>query len=224
MARSSTIVLRLPARPLFVLLAAVVSLALVGVGVAGGARLARPTAVATVDLAKVLEGLDQRVALLDEIQAKQVTYQAEGRKLADELQAGVARVEALMEQRNGDELDAAGIAELDTLAEDLSFQELTFNSWETRTRRVLDRERSIAMQELFRAIRAEAEQLAAAAGYDIVIVDDSGTETVVNPRAGSLQDQIAAQMRQRRVLYAVPGVDITADLINRMNNAFNAGG
>ena len=62
-------------------------------------------------------------------------------------------------------------------------------------------------------------------GYDFVLMDDTSAELAVNPESKVAREiQVKQQMTARRSLYVNPAMDITDQLIQRMNNAFNAGG
>ena len=66
--------------------------------------------------------------------------------------------------------------------------------------------------------------MAESEGYDLVIVDDSKAPFTENPDARvSREGHILQQIAVRRIMYANPMIDITQDLIVRMNNANNAG-
>ena len=59
---------------------------------------------------------------------------------------------------------------------------------------------------------------------DLVLVDDSAGELGINPQSQlNRETQITQQMVSRRVLYAGDAVDITDQLITRMNNAYQSG-
>ena len=61
-------------------------------------------------------------------------------------------------------------------------------------------------------------------GFNIVLLDDSAQELRVNSESKlPLEAQVLQQMTSRRVLFADKSVDITDDLVLRMNNAYQAG-
>ena len=221
---SSSPALRRLRRTVAVIFVAGLALALVGAGVAGGARLARPTAVAVVDVNQVLSNLDQQKARSDEIQAMRRSLQQEGDALVAEFQA---MVQAAREREAGlteADLDEATRSSLLAGREALRRKELEIEAFRQRSERRLDWERSYALEDLVRAINDEIGRVAEAGGYDIVLSDDSGLKIAADRRQANAEGQIASHVRQRRVLFAVRGVDITQDVINRMNNAWKAGG
>ena len=77
------------------------------------------------------------------------------------------------------------------------------------------------MEDAYRKIKAETANLATAQGYDIVMLDDSAGELQIDRESRlDRRTQIEQQILRRQLLYANPAIDITDDLIQRMNNAF----
>ena len=69
----------------------------------------------------------------------------------------------------------------------------------------------------------ETKRVAEAEGIDIVLVDDSGSEIRTENNAQvPLQAQVIQQITTRRVLFAKNAIDITDQVIIRMNNAVEA--
>ena len=90
--------------------------------------------------------------------------------------------------------------------------------------RELDHELALRMQGLYRKIVNAAQTTAQAQGYELVLVDDSIGELHVDRNSREpAQLQILQQIARRRVIYASETVDITDELITRMNNAYRAG-
>ena len=61
--------------------------------------------------------------------------------------------------------------------------------------------------------------MAVESGYDIVFVDDSVVEMVTGTEV-----EVRRQISARRMLYANPEIDLTEELVTRMNEAFRTGG
>lgn len=201
----------------------IVAAALVSVGVAGGRMQARPTAVATVDLSEVLENLDQRAAMFEEILTEFQGFQNEAENRAKEQTAREEQLEPLEAKRQAGTITAAELEQYMTIRDEAVRFRMEAEALSSRAGRTIDREMGLALEELYISARDQASQLARANGYDVVIVDDSSLGFEVNPQA-SRRDQIQAQMRRRRVLFTADSIDITQALIDRMNNAFKAGG
>ncbi|MBT8485026.1 MAG: OmpH family outer membrane protein [Phycisphaerales bacterium] len=209
--RSIKSVISVPSVLLLIVVAVLVSRDVIG----GFAAMARPTAVVTVNLPRVLEGLEQRAAAVSELT-----------QLADRMRDE--------DQRHQDEISAMntelqGLSETDTAArEDLSeraaMRILEYNAWRAFAAEQLDIEKSLRLRNIDRAVKDAIAQLSELNGYDIVLNDDSGQPLTVNSDSKVPREyQVKQKMISRRVLYAESSVDITEELIERMNNAFHAG-
>ena len=87
----------------------------------------------------------------------------------------------------------------------------------------LDIEQSVVFQDIYQNIQKAITDLAVAEGYDLVLIDDSHDEVGFNPQSQTPRFvQLRQQYASRRIMYANPAIDITNDVIARMNNAFNA--
>lgn len=218
------ITIRIPRRLAAAAVVAAVAIGLVGVGVAGGTRLAAPTAVAVVNYNEVLSNLTQREAMMGEIATMSAALEVEGEAKVAAMQEMFEQMKAFDAQAAADELDAAGEAAYEALRDQFRRKDLDYKAWEQRSARRLDWEKSYLLERLFQAVNAEIATVAAAAGYDVVLSDDSGIEPQANRRQPNAEGQLASQMRQRRILFAARTVDISQDVIDRLNNAWNAGG
>ncbi|MFK7961789.1 MAG: hypothetical protein AB8G96_14840 [Phycisphaerales bacterium] len=201
----------------------IVAAALVSVGVAGGRMQARPTAVAVVDLSAVLEKLDQRSAMLEGILQQFNVFKAQGEERARQQTEREAEIAPLEEKRRAGTITAAELEQYMTLRDAAVKFRIATEAFNARAGRTVDREMGLALEELYNQARAEAGELARANGFDIVLVDDSDLEIQID-RQSPREQQVLAQLRNRRVLYAGDAADITQALIDRMNNAFKAGG
>jgi len=219
----ASIIVPVPRRLVVALVAALACLGLVGAGVAGGARLARPTSVAVVNLEEVIQNLSEYQAMQQELTTMRTQLEQEGQTRVTDVQEIFERMQALADAEEAGELDEAGRAEFEELRDRYRLKDLEFKAWDQRSARRLDWERSYGLEELYRSILTEIEALAAANGYDVVLADDSDFELAVDRRQENATGQVLNQIGQRRVLHAVRGVDITQDLIDRMNNAWAAG-
>jgi Skp family chaperone for outer membrane proteins len=110
------------------------------------------------------------------------------------------------------------------MQEDLAALSFEFQAWVRFAADKMDVERSLLMRDLYRSVKAAVKTMAEAEGYDIVIVDDSQGELLTSDEARvSREAQVRQQIAARRVLYTAPTVDVTEQLIVRMNNEFKAG-
>ena len=175
-----------------------------------------PTTVVVVDLPAVLGGLQQRSAAETELAAMGERIKAEGEKWQAELEAMNTQFE---------EIPETDIAARDALEDKFARKALEFQEWQRYKAEQADIEKSLLMQDLYRQIREAISEMAEIEGYDIVLMDDSEQELILNPEARISRDgQVRQQIRSKRVLFSKPAVDITEELIERMNNEFAAGG
>jgi Skp family chaperone for outer membrane proteins len=196
---------------LFSLFAASLALAYQG----GANRVGQPTAVATVNLSVVMEKLEQKSSM----QANLVTMAA---KLKAEDQATKDELTKMQNDLKGMTTETA---EREALQEKLAMATLKYQAWAKFSSEKIDIEESLVLQDLYRSIKEAVAQLATTSRLDIVLVDDSKGELRTDPDARMPRKaQILQQVAERRMLYTNPQIDITDDLIERMNNAFRAAG
>jgi Skp family chaperone for outer membrane proteins len=166
-----------------------------------------------VSLSRVLEGLQQRADAEVELTQKADQIRAEDKRREEE-------IATLQEQfKHINEIEAK-----QQLEEDIALLGLNYQAWVRFVKDQLDVDRALLLQSLYRSIKAAIQELAETEGYDLVLVDDSqgdlkwSEDSPLN-REGQTLQQIAA----RRVLYASPVIDVTDDLVERMNNKYRAG-
>lgn len=178
----------------------------------GQAGRMRAPLVATVDLPAVLEQLNERAdaeaklrTIADEIRQEQETREGEIRDIKNRFENAV----------DDDERAA--------LEEEAALKALQYQAWLRFATDKLDVERSLLLENLYRTIQAAVTDMAQASGIDVVVLDDSLNELGVNPELRvSREAQIRQQIIGRRVLYSNPQMNLTEDLVERMNNAYNA--
>lgn len=83
----------------------------------------------------------------------------------------------------------------------------------------VDRERSLRWQSIYRSIRDEIKAVAEANNIDLVLVDDSIADVkIADKQNQSKENQALGQILSSKVLYASKRVDITDQVITRINN------
>lgn len=174
---------------------------------------APPISAAVVDLSAVIEGLNQRAESQQKLQTMWASIEEQD----------TARRGALEQLGKDLEQMPAGPVRQQK-AEELDLEILKHQAWMQAMGQMLDMEKALMFQDLYRTIKAGAEDLAAAQGYHVVFVDDSGGDVAFNDAASvSREAQVKQQMASRRMLFVDNAVDVTHDLIERMNNLYNAG-
>ena len=167
-----------------------------------------PTRVAVIDLVKVIERLDERADW-------EVQIAALGKKIQEEFSA---RRKGLEEMAGT--MEAAPESERMAIRDKVAFEQLQFEQWEAIKKIEVDRERALMWQSMYRNVRAECQKLAEAEGYDAILVNDGVGEIQLQRESKSpLEAQAQEQIVRRRVLYAAKSIDVTDQLVVRMNNA-----
>ncbi len=206
--KSMKITMNLPIFVIVVLLAVVAGYEVF----AGRAAAPNPAVVAVVRIGPLFDGLKQRAAaaagvdqLLDQIET--------------EAQARQEAIETLKEE-HGNTVDAT---DRETLADKIALDTLKNDSWLQTAKREHELDKAVRLQDLYKKVFDAIQTLAMTEGYDLVIVDDSG-DALPFDRSSRLvpQAQVLQQLAMRKVLFVNPTLDITEDLIMRMNNEFNA--
>ncbi len=175
----------------------------------------RPTVVATVNLEMVMEKLQQRADATISLQQMQSEMRQALERREQELKQLEAKILAM--EANSPERQAA--------QEELAQATLRFRHQQAFDENKLDIELALLRQDLYRSIKQALAQMAPAAGYDMVLVDDSIGELMARPDGRTSRNaQISQQISSRRLLYASRTLDITDELVDRMNNAYKAAG
>lgn len=171
-----------------------------------------PSVVATMDISMVMNGLSERADLSAELAAKGQTIQAEDKRRTEELQARSLELDDVVDL----ERRAAMQDELDLLL-------LQRGAWLQFTQQEIDIDKSLMMEGIFQSMRDAAMELAEIEGIDLILIEDSeqGLQVASNPRS-SREQQVAQQITSRRVLWRDRAIDISDELIIRMNNDYAA--
>ncbi|TVQ53361.1 MAG: hypothetical protein EA377_08105 [Phycisphaerales bacterium] len=172
-----------------------------------GMESPKPTAVATVDLERLFNQLDEREAADRELQRLVENLQSDGDAMVREIE----RLEEELEM-----YDSTSRAYQETLNK-LSLKGMEYRAFVEFTRRRIDVEKAVTLKRIYVSIKMAASEDAKERGYDIVFVDDSLGEI---PPAG--EQETTRQISARRMLYASSEIDLTDQLLERMNREFQA--
>jgi Skp family chaperone for outer membrane proteins len=194
--------------PALILLIALAGLVAYQSRASRSAAPARPTAVMIVNLERVFQGLQER-------------SDADARltEMAEELQAeGDRRLEELTRlQEELDYLDPNS-EQFQQLAKEIVHKKYGRDAFLEFGMRKLDVEKATILRELYQKIKDAAAAMSRDNGYDIVLVDD----TVAKLPEDTTEAETMRQISARRMLYANPQVDISDELIVRMNQDFTS--
>lgn len=178
-------------------------------GAQAGASAAAPAKVATVDLTRVFEGLDERLVRQDELKAYIEQQNSRLKDIGSRLEQAVADLELLV----------VGTPERRRKQEEVVRMRVDLEVEGRFSEQLVDRRKAEVFAGLFNKVEAASGVVARAQGFDLILSDDRSAAVPSNAEA-----ETQAVMRNRRVLYAGPTVDLTDAIIRHMNNTWNAGG
>ncbi|MAA53150.1 MAG: hypothetical protein CMJ41_09090 [Phycisphaerae bacterium] len=171
-----------------------------------------PTVVATVDLQRVMDSLAERADL-------EAALTAQSQEILSERDRRQAEIEQI-----GGELEAmVDGPDKSRMQDDLDLKLLQEMAWIRFVQQEIDIEKSLMLQNLYRSMQKNIAELSDIEGIDLVLINDSNNEfSVAGGRQISRQDQLREQITLRRILFRNPSIDISDDLIIRMNNEYAA--
>lgn len=189
----------------FLAMSALLVVALVVTTQATSNLLARPTAVGVVNIEEVVASLTEKQQLdaemktkRDSLAAEQATRQKQIEKLEFDLNAlrvGTPAYEAKQEQ--------------------LQKAVLELQVWIRFEQQKAGRELGLQTERLYKKILTACERVGVDNGYDLVLFRESDVDaSFENPQ------QLQALIQLRKVLYASDQIDLTDQVIQRMNNEY----
>lgn len=168
-----------------------------------GAAPLSPAMVATVDLERIFVNLQARGAA-----------DARLNKLAEELDArGQEERDKIELLRQDLDLYPPGSSKYQETSQEIAKLGFKLKAYLDFAVRKLDSEKSKSLRRLYEDIKLAIREEATAKGYDMVVVDDS----IVQLPADASEQETMRQISGRRLLYAAEQIDITDDVIARMN-------
>ncbi len=176
---------------------------------ANTATIANPTAVAVVDVAKVIDKLNESANW--RVQIEQIRTSANDEKKARE--DDLRRLQDMVK-------DVTDLTKRQELIDEMALKQLRLEEWGKLKMAEIDREKSLMWRKLYQAIRDESKAVAESEGFQIVLVDDSNTEIRTSDQVNMPKEsQVQQQIGTLRVLWADrKSVDITEKVIVRINN------
>jgi len=169
---------------------------------------AQPSVVATVNLETLFNELDERKAVDERVKVIATDLEEQANLLRESVQLLESDLALL----------APGTKEHLETEEDLVRESGRLKAFIDFAAIKLDRLESKYLRDLYEKIKAASGELAMEHGIDIVFVDDSIVDLPVEAQAKEMMRQISA----RRTLYTNEGIDVTEELMMRMNNEFSA--
>ncbi|MCA9277979.1 MAG: OmpH family outer membrane protein [Phycisphaeraceae bacterium] len=176
---------------------------------------APPTSVALVNISVLFESLDEAEASEKALDAKLERWVTEQAKAADAYRAAEEEVK----------LQTPWSVEWIETQRRIAEYGGKLQSLDTVLKSLKSRDRGAMYRRMYAKACVEIEKIAAAEGYDIIMLDDRTYYELDNEdRWGT---RTAAEtflaITSRQIIYAKNSVDITQRVITAMNNAFHAG-
>ena len=169
----------------------------------------KPAVIAFVDLEKVFNNLESRKASETERRAQLATMQERGERMHEELELLEAELESL-------EPGSDAMAELTSRSIEVSGRVRAYQKY---MQLITERESAGELRDTYDLIRETAGLIAAERGIDMVLLNDSIPEIDLSSAQRTLQ-----QISARRILWGNSQLDITDDLLKRMNDMHGAAG
>ncbi len=170
----------------------------------------RAPVIATVQIERLFEGLDERAKAKAEVQMMENDIVVEQTKR----QATIDDLEAQLE-------NAVIPAKRIELTDQIAMERLRLQLWQQTVNQELEVEKAVRLQDLYKSLKVAVDELAVQEGYDLVVVNDAADELPYDREARvPYQLQVLQQITNRKVLYLNNAIDITQDLVTKMNNAF----
>ncbi len=188
------------------LMAAVALLASVMTAGASYAMQARPTAIAVVDVMKVLEGLHEKPKIEAEIKTM-------AQKVEQEIKDRGTKVQQLKEDLD---MLAPGTAAHTEKLDKYEYEAFALQTFARYQEQKIKREQSLQYEAVYRKILDSAGKVAQEAGYDMVVLKDR----LVN-FGDADPKQLRALFSLQKLLWSKPDLDLTEQITLRMNTEFD---
>jgi Skp family chaperone for outer membrane proteins len=169
---------------------------------------AQPTAVATIDIVSIINGLDERQVREDELNARREARQAQ----LDEIVAQMKKLEEDIQILN------PGTDEhRDKIREVLELRAVA-EARRNALAQIISIDMGSVMRNLYTKVEDAIRRIAEREGYDIVYMDDSALPLPENAPDNDIYRAIIT----KSVIYRHDSIDITDQVITLMNNEFSA--
>lgn len=166
-----------------------------------------PAIIAVVDLERIFNELQERQNADEQLQA-----------IAADLQnQAEAKAQSIRELEEEIELYTAGTEKYQATMEKLSMATLDYQAFAEFSQRKLDVEKGLTLKRLYVLIKSAAHEEARSRGIDLILVNDSLGEI---PAMG--EAETTRQISARRMLFTGSTIDVTDDLLQRLNARLGA--
>ncbi len=167
---------------------------------------AAPTAVATVDLVAVLDGLSEKAVLEQRLEQSLSDRQAQLQDIVDKIKNAQADLQTLNEGTAQYREKVRQVLELQAVAQ----------ARRDILQRIIAFEKGDMLRGIHQKIQTTVTRISERDGYDVVLLDDSGFPLPSEAADRDIERAILTQT----IVYRHSSVDITSQVINQMNNEF----
>jgi len=187
------------------------AVALIATAVALGqnAMQAEPTAVAVVNVQKVFNSLDEKGAIESQLKQRAKKLQKQEKQ----------RQQKIQQMKSDLDMLKPGTQQYKQRQGKLERQVVDFEAWQKFRQQKMQQFRGVQMQNLYRKVAKVAGNVAQDNGYDIVLYDEGSP----NFNFQNMK-QVSQMIQMRKVLWSKDELNISDQVIQRMNNNFQAGG
>lgn len=194
-------------RQVAVVLSLVLVLAIAVAGASAARSLqARPTAVGVVDLMRVMDQLKQQQSVRADLMGRQETLKSQLQQKQKEVQNLQGDLDIL----------TAGTPEYKDKEGQLTKAVIDLRVWSQFEAEKLRMEEQLQIESLFRKVNDTVGRVAQDSGYDVVFFKG---QTIGSRGENQQQNQVSL----RYVAWNSDAVDLTDQIVQRMNNEFTAG-
>ena len=185
------------------LIAAVAGLGVWTANLQAQANVAKAVSVAVLDIETVFNELTERGTVEANIQSRIGELQ----KWENDKKKEITRMQNDLAIMDPDQPD------YDKLQQDLRRAAINLRVELEVAQRQIEQQKAMQLESLYRKILDGAQTIAEQSGYDLVLLKDR----MPNLR-GANQQQVAALIQVRKLLYSAPELDITARVKQKLNN------
>lgn len=167
---------------------------------------AQPTAVATVDLVAVLEGLSEKTVLEQRLEQSLADRQKQLDTVVEQIRTAQADLETLKAGTAGHREKVRQILELRAVAD----------ARRNALQQIISIEKGEMLQGIYAKITAAIAKLSERQGLDLVLLDDSAFPLPANASDRDIERAILT----RSIIHRHNALDITQQVVQLMNNEF----
>jgi len=173
------------------------------------AMQAEPTAVAVVNVQKVFNSIDEKQAINAKLNKRSRSLSKQQKSKKKKLQQMRSKLDVLK----------PGSEQYKQQQSELERQMVDSQAWQKFEKQKLEQFRSLQMKKLYRKIADAAGRVAKDNGYDLVLYDEGDSD--FNFQSAK---QLSTMIQMRKVLWSREGMQLTEQVITRMNNQFQSEG